>query len=183
MKKKQKKAYNCEKLHFGEQIMVIAVGIAMICDLIFPKLAFAEEPTVVIEEPQDFCVSIPRNIYCGIETQNIASLQLPSLPISKDVPIKTFWVYATAYSSTPDQTDDTPFITAMGTEVRDGVVATNILPFRARVKFPKEFGDKIFNVEDRMNRRYNHLNRVDIWMPTREEAIQFGARWLEAEVY
>ena len=41
--------------------------------------------------------------------------------------VKTAWV--TAYSSTPEETDDTPFVTASGTSVRDGVIATNFLEF------------------------------------------------------
>ena len=35
----------------------------------------------------------------------------------------TYWVVITGYSSTPDQTDSTPFITASGTYVEDGIVA------------------------------------------------------------
>ena len=42
------------------------------------------------------------------------------------------------------------------------------------------FGDKVFVVEDRMNKRYWH--RVDVWMPTRQEAINFGIRTLRIEI-
>ncbi|MEA3272054.1 MAG: hypothetical protein U9P90_00125 [Patescibacteria group bacterium] len=167
------------KLNTTDRLLVGIIGIALVCDLIFPKIAIAKEPIVVAEEPEKICVTVPREIYCG----NIDSFELPSLTLSKDVPLRTFWVYVTAYSSTPDQTDDTPFITANGSHVRDGIVATNILKFKTRIKFPDEYGDKWFTVEDRMNSRYNNKNRMDIWMETREQAIQFGARWLEAEVY
>src|SRR5882724_9437368 len=51
----------------------------------------------------------------------------------------TVWV--TAYTSVPEETDDTPFITAMGTKTRDGIVATNMLPFGTKVKIPALFGD------------------------------------------
>ena len=51
----------------------------------------------------------------------------------------------TAYSSTVDQTDSTPFTTAWQTPVRDGVVAINFLPLGSLVRFPDEYGDKIFN--------------------------------------
>jgi 3D (Asp-Asp-Asp) domain-containing protein len=34
-----------------------------------------------------------------------------------------------------------------------------------------------------MNARYNGKMRIDIWMPSREEAIEFGAQWIEMEVY
>ena len=78
----------------------------------------------------------------------------------------------TAYSSTPDETDDTPFITATGMRVRDGIVATNMLPFGTKVKIPSLFGDKIFVVEDRMAKRM--VGVLDIWMPTKNAALRFG---------
>lgn len=88
-------------------------------------------------------------------------------------------VTLTGYSSTPDQTDDTPFITARGTHVRDGIVAANFLPFGTKLKIDG-FGDKIFVVEDRMNKRYT--SRVDIWFASREEALQFGIRTLTIHI-
>lgn len=91
--------------------------------------------------------------------------------------VSSRWVTVTAYSSTVDQCDSSPFITASGTHVRDGVIATNLLAFGTKVKFPSMYGDKIFTVEDRMNARYT--NRADIWFSTREAAKQFGVRKLE----
>ena len=49
----------------------------------------------------------------------------------------------TGYSSTPQETEDTPFLTASGKKVRDGIVANNFLPFGTKIKIPKIFGDKI----------------------------------------
>jgi len=89
------------------------------------------------------------------------------------------WITVTSYSSEPRQTDDTPFTTAWQTPVRDGVVALNFLPKGTLVRFPDKYGDKIFIVEDRMNVRYPY--RADIWMYTREEARQFGIRYLRME--
>lgn len=86
--------------------------------------------------------------------------------------VETHEVWVTAYSSTPEETDDTPFITAMNSSVRDGIVAANFLPFGTRIQIPAHFGDKVFTVEDRMHRR--KTNFVDIWMPTKEDAKQFG---------
>ncbi|MDD3006470.1 MAG: hypothetical protein PHX30_02720 [Candidatus Pacebacteria bacterium] len=97
--------------------------------------------------------------------------------ISSDNGISSRWVTVTAYSSTVDQCDASPFITASGTHVRDGVIATNLLAFGTKVKFPSMYGDKIFTVEDRMNKRFS--NRADIWFSTREQAKQFGVRKLE----
>jgi 3D (Asp-Asp-Asp) domain-containing protein len=90
---------------------------------------------------------------------------------------RTMTVTLTAYSSTPDQTDDTPFISASNKHVYDGMIAANFLPFGTKVQIPKLFGDKIFTVDDRMNRRYQ--DRVDIWFPDRKSAIQFGIKQAE----
>ena len=81
-------------------------------------------------------------------------------------------VWITAYSSTPEETDDTPFITASMTQVRDGIVAANFLDFGTEIRIPRLFGDKVFVVEDRMHRRKK--NFVDIWMPSKMEALEFG---------
>lgn len=81
----------------------------------------------------------------------------------------------TAYSSSPDETDSTPFITANGTRVHDGIIATNMFPFGTRVEIPSLFGNKVFVVEDRMASRIK--NTVDIWMPSKIAALRFGANY------
>ena len=81
-------------------------------------------------------------------------------------------VWVTAYSSSPEETDSTPLITASQTEVRDGVVAANFLPIGTQIMIPEFFGEKVFTVEDRMHRRKK--NFVDIWMPSKEDAENFG---------
>lgn len=86
----------------------------------------------------------------------------------------------TGYSSTPDQTDSTPFITAANTFVRPGIVAANFLPLGTKIRLPELYGDRIFVVEDRMHPRKHYL--VDIWFPTREEALNFGAKTTLIEV-
>lgn len=78
----------------------------------------------------------------------------------------------TAYTSLPDETDSTPFITANGTYVHDGIVASNLLPFGTEVEIPSLFGSKVFTVEDRMAPEFR--NSIDIWMPTFGKAIYFG---------
>ena len=97
------------------------------------------------------------------------------------VPSQVVTVTITAYSSTVDQCDSTPFITASGTYVHDGTIAANFLPMGTIVKIPSVFGDKEFIVEDRMNVRY--YKRIDIWFPTRQEALDFGIQTLEIEAY
>ena len=97
------------------------------------------------------------------------------------VPQKTMWVTVSAYSSTIDQTDGTPYLTAFGTPVRDGIVAANFLPVGTVVRFPDKFEDKLFVVEDTMNERYGL--QVDIWMSNLEEAKKFGIQYLKMEVF
>lgn len=81
-------------------------------------------------------------------------------------------VIVTAYSSTPDQTDSSPFVTASNKRVRDGVVAANFLPFGTVVRFPNLFGEKEFIVEDRMKSN----TKVDIWFADRQSALRFGIK-------
>jgi 3D (Asp-Asp-Asp) domain-containing protein len=83
-------------------------------------------------------------------------------------------VSMTAYTSRVEECDDTPFITADGSHVRDGIIAANFLKFGTKVRIPTLFGDKIFEVHDRMNKRYT--NRVDVWMEDLADARQFGVR-------
>jgi len=93
---------------------------------------------------------------------------------------RTMDIETTAYSSTPDQTDSTPFTTASGTQVRDGIVACNFLTFGTKVRFPEMYGNKIFVVEDRMALKNNH--KIDIWFQTRKESIDFGTKVLKVEI-
>ena len=101
---------------------------------------------------------------------------------SKPYPtVKTIKVIATAYSSTADQTDDTPLITASGKEVADGIIANNMLPFGTKVRIPALYGNKVFTVEDRMA-SYKSNYHIDIWMPSTTSAINFGKKTAEIEV-
>ena len=93
--------------------------------------------------------------------------------ISEPEVIERIKMTITAYSSTPCQTDDTPFITASNSWVRDGIVANNYFPFGTRIRIPEYFGDKIFVIEDRMHwRKSDH--QVDVWFPAKQQAINFG---------
>ena len=90
-------------------------------------------------------------------------------------------VVITAYSSTIQETDDTPFLTANGSYVRDGIVANNLLPFGTKVKIPAIYGDKVFSVEDRMHQRLGG-DHFDIWFPSQSQAREFGVKYTYVEV-
>ncbi len=119
----------------------------------------------------------PVTLLSQIKPKPIAPPLASRLPFALVVPTgTTFRVVVTGYSSTPDQTDASPFITASGTHVHDGTVAVNFLPFGTRVTFPDHAGEKTYSVEDRTAQRFS--DRADIWFPSREEALQFGKRTL-----
>lgn len=105
-----------------------------------------------------------------------SSMTITGVPATRKIA-----VMATAYSSTVEQTDDTPFITASGTTVKEGTVAANFLPFGTKIKVPELYGDRVFTVEDRMHARKGY--QVDIWFPNTEEAVHFGAKTTYIEVF
>jgi 3D (Asp-Asp-Asp) domain-containing protein len=102
--------------------------------------------------------------------------------------IRTLPVTLTAYSSTEDQCDDTPHITASNKPVRNGIIAVSHdlekewgLTFGQRVLIP---GHGIYEVQDRMNRRWER--KVDIWHNDREAARLFGRQqglliWMDTQ--
>lgn len=98
--------------------------------------------------------------------------------------IETMQLYVTAYTSSGDETDDTPCITANGYDLckhnKENVVATNLLPFGTKVRFPELNPDKLYTVVDRMNERYN--SRIDIWMTSKQKANNFGLQYLTVEI-
>ena len=88
---------------------------------------------------------------------------------------RVFIVTVTGYSSSYDETDDDPYITASGDWVHMGTAATNFLPIGTKIKIPSLFGNQIFIVKDRMNKRYYY--RIDIWFPSKEDAVNFGIHY------
>lgn len=123
--------------------------------------------------------------------QRAATAEVDSFPMAEDrEPVRTLWVVATAYSSDVYQTDDTPCIPANGYDLckhyekfgYGNTIAANFLPLETQVKLPELFGDQVFIVRDRMNERYGP-GRIDVWMPTREEAKQFGVKYLQMEQF
>lgn len=162
------------------KIALLVGALAVIIQWAFPQYAHAQSISKNILA-EDSLLSIQKLsepvIFDQIDYQEPGRLQLADWRQPK----KVMRVTVTAYSSTVDQCDSTPFITANGTHVKDGIVAANFLPFGAQIKLPEVFGDQVFSVEDRMNERYYY--RVDVWMPTREQAKQFGVKYLLVEIY
>lgn len=105
--------------------------------------------------------------------------------VIKEHPARSVTVVATAYTSSVEETDSTPCITANGFNVcknnSENVIAANFLPFGTRVRIPDMYGDRVFVVNDRMNARYGY-GRVDLWMKSKQSARQFGVKRLKMEI-
>lgn len=138
-------------------LFALAVVIVFL-EMCFPQYANAQTVNLTVLAHEEIELTSPLDI----------------TPVEAVKPKVTKIVSMTAYSSTVDQCDGDPFITASGSRVRDGIVAANFVPLGTKIKIPALYGDKIFVVEDRMNRRYQ--SRVDIWMNTRQEALNFGVK-------
>lgn len=107
---------------------------------------------------------------------NQGRMSAPILGLHLRSPSKVMVVVEiTHYSSTPDQTDSTPQVTASGTRPKPWTLAVSrdLLPH-----FPYgsvvELNGQLYVVEDTMHQRWRR--RVDIWTPSRAEAIRRGRR-------
>jgi len=154
-----------------KSVVVLALGIAAFS--LFPDLSHESygKQGLSLRQAPDFDELVT---FQGSSLLSIAPFKEP------DRVVRTLPVIVTAYSSTTWQTDDTPFTTASGTSVREGVVAANFLPIGTRIKLPDLYGDKIFIVEDRMHPRQKYV--VDIWFPSYSEALNFGAKYTQVQV-
>ena len=119
------------------------------------------------------------NILPILQENSLLSFSSPTNP--DPVVARELQVVITGYSSSPWETDDTPFITASGKWVKKGIVANNLLSFGTKIRIPELYGEQIFIVEDRMH--YNKSNyHIDIWFPSYWEALNFGAKITYIEI-
>lgn len=151
----------------GEQSFFVVLALIFVFNIVCPGIAFAS-PTSNTTSMVERLTTTQRNQ----TLKNAVGSEYRVKRVTK--------VVATAYSSTPDQTDDTPLVAASGKYVYDGLIAANFLRFGTKVRFPDIYGDKVFTVDDRMHPRFN--NRIDVWMTTREEALQFGIKTIRVEI-
>ncbi|WP_420597142.1 hypothetical protein [Deinococcus sp.] len=147
-----------------------------------PKVAPAK-PTLAKTAPAKPAAKAPATPTLGA-SQAALNPRVPArMPASQGGTSRT--VNSTAYNSEVGQTDNSPFITATGTRVRPGVVALSrdllrIFPYGTRVTIQDSAGlmaGRVFIVEDTMNVRI--ANTVDVWMPNRSQAIQWGRRTIK----
>lgn len=117
------------------------------------------------------------------QTASADTVLMPTNPLKTPknyTETKSFPVVLTGYSSEPGQTDETPYITASGAYVREGIAAANFLPLGTAFRIPKLFGNQVFIVKDRMAERFSE--RIDIWFPAKDLAKHFGIKTAMIEV-
>jgi len=149
-------------------VMILALG--------YFAVPLSVDATTNLEAPADKSVTLE-----VAAMQNVTK-DYGTLPENKDREgVSVRYMQVSAYTSRVEECDSTPFITASNTHVRDGIVATNQLPFGTRIKMPEIYGDKVFIVEDRMNTRYK--NNMDIWMDDLSAARHFGRKTVKIEIY
>jgi 3D (Asp-Asp-Asp) domain-containing protein len=101
-------------------------------------------------------------------------IQEESTPEKKpiDPPDDQFVATVTAYTSSPDETDNTPHITASGARTREGIIACP-----RKYEFGTLFyieGKGLYECQDRTHPRFD--DRFDIWMKTKKEAFKWGVQ-------
>jgi 3D (Asp-Asp-Asp) domain-containing protein len=104
----------------------------------------------------------------------VAPCELDVVECDSEINNKKIYATVYAYNSEVGQTDESPFITANGTRVKDGIIANNCLSFGTRVRIK----EKEYEVQDKMNSRYG-CEVFDIWMESKQDAINWGKQYLE----
>jgi 3D (Asp-Asp-Asp) domain-containing protein len=187
-RKYAKEAYNKSK--------ILAVAISIFCSLMFPHQSMATASSIgtsddlfgQLEEPSpNQMLKIQEYSVLGTNNENIEILVIgsDSFPQILEKQPRIYRVSVSAYTSEVAQTDSSPCITANGFNVckhnEEDVIATNMFPFGTKVKIPSIDPNRIYTVEDRMNTRYQ--NHIDIWMKDKDDAIKFGRKTLEIQVF
>ena len=163
----KKKEFRNMKLKTAKRL-ILAIIIVLIFDFVlFPAPVLASEDADLANNQEipiiDEVLPIINNILPNSE--------------SLEVSYETYRTIS-AYNSEINQTDSEPCITASGFDLcangQEDSVAANWLPFGTRIRIPELFGDRVFIVRDRMNKKYS--NRLDIWMLEKADAKKFGVR-------
>ncbi len=162
------------------QKLLIVLTLISLINIVYPQHATAFDDPRVRGDEETGTPEVIANEAVKPVGQRGQSDQL--LPVIQPLPAKrTMVVVATAYTSTVAETDSDPFTTASGAKVADDVIAMNGMPFGTKVRLPDHYGDKVFTVLDRMSPRYGR-NHIDLWMPTKAQAKQWGVRSVRMEV-
>ena len=105
-------------------LLLIITVLFGILPLFEPKIPAVEADFEIIPEQNS---EIPQ--FSVIQNNSLTPISYPDWSKDDLIVIEQIPVIVTAYSSTPEETDSSPRLTAAGTWVREGIVANNFLPF------------------------------------------------------
>lgn len=168
--KKSKKPPSWRKKHL---IILTILGIFLTILPVFESKSMRANANLAAFSSQEITESL-----VIIEGNSFLPIANPSTPNSQ---IRKIKVVVTAYSSSPWQTDSSPYITAAGTWVKDGIIANNFLSFGTKVRIPELYGDRVFVVEDRMHWTKSNYH-FDVWFASYGEALNFGTKRTYIEI-
>ena len=127
------------------------------------------------QKGQEYGLEVPLNQFYTINSLYLAA-NLPSYHLETN---EIGYRVVTAYNPVPEQTDDTPCISASGLNVCEtsrNIVASNEFAFGTKLMID----GKVWEVQDRTHSKYDY--RIDLLMYDYQEAIDFGKRTLKIEM-
>ena len=154
----QNKRRNKKLKKFGVFLIKAMIFTLAISFVMYMALKLVPVSTVTVDNP----------LYSKVEAKEI------------EPEFKVVVAQVTAYTSSVDETDSTPFETASGARTRDGILAC---PPKYEFGTVIEIKGKNYVCEDRMNRRYHNQERFDIWVETKDVAYEWGLQEVEVKVY
>jgi len=95
-------------------------------------------------------------------------------------PIRLVLAEVTAYTASPDETDDTPTITASGTTIS---AQTAACPAHYKFGTVLQVEDTQYVCEDRMAKKYRHGEYFDIHLQTKSQAFDWGRKTITIAIY
>lgn len=142
---------------------VALIAGAYIVGLFFWSVVYASS-SIVYEQPP--------------EIQEVKDEEIIIL-IATSTPQEFVRAEVSAYTSSVEETDDTPEINAMGRKPGPGSIAC---PARYEFGTRVIVAGKNYFCDDRMSPRYSGGDYFDIWMSSRDKAVHWGRRHVTVEV-
>jgi 3D (Asp-Asp-Asp) domain-containing protein len=170
---------------------------------VLTKSLMTTQPTILLETPQRNAPRVAKTVPEKKQItprKAVAAIKKTIKPEHKTISFPNLSVRSTAYNSSTDQTDSSPFQTSTGARTRYGIIALSRdllrrFPYGSKVrledagswsggrgygKYNTMLKNTVFVVEDTMHPRKNA--QIDVWLPARDQAMQWGVRRLNMQI-